>query len=68
MTDQQLPGRPGGRKRRATPIDLFPTFDEIAEHAHELFVAEGKPIDRVFECWSRAEAELLERAASKVIR
>ena len=68
MPSRQLPGGPSGRRRRTAPIDLFPTFDEIAERAHELFVAEGKPVDRVFDCWSRAEAELLERAASKVIR
>ena len=58
------------RRRQPKPAsaDAFPTFDEIARRAHELFVAEGRPIDRVFECWSRAESELLDRAARRVIR
>ena len=58
------------RRRPAAPlsVDAFPTFEEIARRAHELFVAEGRPIDRVFDCWSRAESELLDRAARRVIR
>ena len=67
MTDPPHHSEPR-RRRVARRDDVFPTFDEIAERAYELFVAEGKRVERVFECWQRAETELLERAARRVIR
>jgi hypothetical protein len=67
MTDE--PQRGERRRRRvARKDDVFPTFDEIAARAYELFVAEGKRVERVFDCWQRAETELLERAARRAIR
>jgi hypothetical protein len=66
MTDGSRRDAP--QRRRTHQGDAFPTFDEIARRAHELFVAEGRPVDRVFDCWARAESELLERAARRVIR
>jgi hypothetical protein len=56
------------RRRVARTDNVFPTFDEIAARAYELFVAEGKRVERVFDCWQRAETELLERAARRAIR
>jgi hypothetical protein len=60
-------GRPSSRS--AQPADVFPTFDEIARRAHELFAA-AMPRDGVsiFECWRRAEDELLELAAARATR
>jgi len=70
MTDGPFRGAPQRRRRSATlpPADVFPTFDEIACRAYELFLADGKKIERVFQCWYRAEDELLDRAARRVIR
>lgn len=68
MTDGPYHGPPLRRRRLAPAVETFPTFDEIARRAHELFVAEGRRVDRVFDCWNRAEDELLDRAARRVIR
>lgn len=68
MTDGPYHGAPLRRRRLAPPAETFPTFDEIARRAYELFVADGKRIDRVFDCWERAEDELLDRAARRAIR
>ena len=68
MTDGPYHGPPLRRRRVTAPAETFPTFDEIARLAHQLFVAEGKRVDRVFDCWYRAEDELLDRAARRVIR
>ncbi len=67
MTKRRTPDCPDDRTR-IPPLDVFPTFDEIAARAYELFVAEGKRIDRVFDCWSQAETELLDRAARRLTR
>ncbi len=67
MTDGPYHG-PRRRLRMVAPVDTFPTFDEIAHRAYEIFVAEGRHIERVFDCWDRAEQELLDRAARRVIR
>jgi anti-anti-sigma factor len=45
-------------------MDLFPTFEEIAERAYQLLV-EAKTVDAVFEYWGRAEDELLQRAVRR---
>ena len=67
MTDGPFHGR-RRRPQPPAPAEPFPTFDEIAARAYQLFVAQGKRVDRVFECWQRAETELLERAARRVVR
>jgi hypothetical protein len=61
---------PRDRVRREKPLALpvvFPTFDEIARRAHELFVLEGRRLNRIRECWERAETELLNRAARRTV-
>jgi hypothetical protein len=45
----------------------YPSVDQIAARAHELFISGGRRIARIPEYWRAAEAELLERAARKVI-
>jgi hypothetical protein len=56
------------RKCREVSVRVFPTDDEIAERAYEILRAEGNRLDRLRECWRRAEQELLDRAASRVLR
>ena len=63
-----------GRKRRRAhqargvpPIDKFPTTDEIAARAHDLFVAGGRRLTKIFEHWQRAEQELLDLAARRTL-
>lgn len=69
MTDGPYHGPPQRRRHRTVaPADIFPTFDEIAHRAYELFLTDGRRVARVFECWDRAEQELLDRAARRVIR
>jgi hypothetical protein len=68
MTDGPRPGR---FKRRSSPRkrrDVYPSFDEIAELAYELFLANGRHVERVFDYWQQAEDELLERAARRATR
>jgi hypothetical protein len=45
----------------------FPTADEIAERAHELFLAGGRRIAMISDYWRDAERELLQRAADRMI-
>jgi hypothetical protein len=63
---------PADKKRRPTPprheIDVFPTANEIASRAHDLFVTEGRRLTRIFEYWERAEQELLDRGARRAVR
>ena len=47
---------------------VFPTFEEIAERTYELFIDNGRHVDRVFDYWQQAEDELLDRAASLATR
>ncbi len=68
MSDGWYDGRMPRRRPLAAPTETFPTFDEIARRAHELFLADGRCIERIFECWHRAEDELLDRAARRAIR
>jgi DUF2934 family protein len=68
MADGSRPRRvkrqPSPRNRR----DVFPTFEEIAELAYQLFLANGRHVERVFDYWQEAENELLDRAAGRVLR
>ena len=45
------------------PTTSGPTYDQIAQHAHELFLARGETHGQDVEDWLRAEAEL--RAAGE---
>ena len=49
------------------PRPPFPTVDEIAARAHELFVSSGRRLNDIPEHWRAAEQELLERAATRVV-
>jgi len=68
MTDGPYHGAPQRRRRPIPPADVFPTFDEIARRAYQLFVDDGERVGRMFDCWYRAEAELLDVAARRAIR
>jgi len=67
----ERPDRRASRDRRhqSNPpcADPFPTVDEIADRAHILWIADGRRPDRIVACWRRAEDELLDRAARRVI-
>jgi hypothetical protein len=45
----------------------YPTADEIAERAHQLFLAGGRRVALIPEYWRAAERELLQRAADRVL-
>ena len=49
------------------PAVVFPSSDDIAARAHELFVVEGRRITCIPEYWRAAEAELLDRAVRRVL-
>ena len=52
--------------RPLPPVDNpFPTTDEIAARAHELFVAGGRQIRRISDHWRQAEHDLLDKAARR---
>lgn len=53
--------------RIPSPLDTFPTANEIAERAHDLFVAEGRRVTRIFDYWQQAEQELLDLAVRKTL-
>ena len=59
----------GNRRRRSElPAGApFPTSNEIAERAHDLFVAGGRRVTKIFEYWNQAEQELLDRAARRTV-
>jgi hypothetical protein len=44
----------------------YPTADEIAERAHQLFISGGRRIARIPDYWRMAEAELLIQAAQRI--
>jgi hypothetical protein len=46
-------------------IFAYPTADEIAARAYELFVSGGRRVARLPEYWRKAETELLERAVER---
>ncbi|HKB09752.1 MAG TPA: hypothetical protein VKD69_03820 [Vicinamibacterales bacterium] len=56
------------RTRGARAPEIFPTQAEIFNRAYQLFVASGVHPDRVSDCWHRAEDELLDEAARRVLR
>ena len=63
------------RNRRRCPgdnaplvLEVFPSFEQIAQRTYELFTTAGVPRESIFDCWRRAEDELLQRAASRAIR
>jgi hypothetical protein len=47
--------------------DPYPTADEIAALAHELFTSGGRRMSMIQEYWRAAERELLQRAADRFI-
>ena len=49
------------------PKDIYPTADEIAERAYEMLRERGSKTFGAADYWRIAEAELLERGASKAI-
>jgi hypothetical protein len=55
------------RQRPLPPLDRYPTTDEIARRAHDLFVAGGRRLTKIFEYWQRAEQELLDIAARRTL-
>jgi hypothetical protein len=55
--------RPGTRGL----VARFPTTNEIAARAHDLFVAEGRRVTRISEYWRKAEQELLDLAARRTL-
>jgi len=61
----------GRFNRRSSPRqrrDVYPSFEEIAELTYELFLANGRHVERVFDYWQQAEDELLKRSASRATR
>lgn len=68
MTDRSSRSHSKPTKRSSKVPIVFPTFDEIAWRAHEIFTSEAGRSLTIFECWRRAEDELLERAAARVVR
>lgn len=46
----------------------YPTSDEIAARAHELFISSGRSLKDLREHWRAAEQELLERSALRAVR
>lgn len=52
-------------KRHESP---YPSADDIARRAHELFTAGGRRIALIPEYWRTAERELLRCAANRVLR
>ena len=52
---------------RRPPKDIYPTADEIAERADEMLRERSSEAFGAAAYWSAAEAELLERGATKAI-
>lgn len=61
--------RVNGTRESWQPFDPrpFPTSDQIAARAHELFVSGGRRLQQIPECWRAAEQELLDRAARRLL-
>jgi len=62
------PAKRGRPSRKPAQTSVFPSFEEIALRAHQLFVLDGQRDNTIFECWRRAEHELLMRAALRIKR
>ncbi|HJZ74553.1 MAG TPA: DUF2934 domain-containing protein [Vicinamibacterales bacterium] len=58
---------PRAPRTRQPPPEVFPTPTEIADRAYELFLANGKRGERAADYWRRAEDELLDRAARRIV-
>jgi hypothetical protein len=55
------------RRRAGRDSDhRFPTANQIAERAHELFVSGGRRVSKIPEYWRTAEADLLNRDVTAV--
>jgi hypothetical protein len=67
MTDGTYNGSSRRPPRARQPADVFPTPTEIADRADELSLT-GELHAETTDCWSRAEEELLDRAARRVTR
>ena len=68
MTDGTYYGSSRRPPRARQPADVFPTPTEIADRADELSLAGELHAETTADCWSRAEEELLDRAARRVTR
>ena len=66
MTDGPFYGRRTERVRVPARPRIFPTDDEVAARAHQLFVARGERLELLEECWKRAQDELLDRDARRI--
>jgi hypothetical protein len=60
-------GRQANAGRSAPSRDPYPSIDAIAARAHELFVADGRRLDRLSTYWDLAAQQLLDYAASRTI-
>jgi hypothetical protein len=52
---------------RFDTVATFPGTNEIGERANQLFIEGGRHLTMIPEYWRRAEEELLDRAARRVI-
>jgi hypothetical protein len=68
MTDGTYYGASRRRPRARPPADVYPTPTEIADRADELAMTGEVDRETAADCWSRAEEELLDRAARRVTR
>jgi Protein of unknown function (DUF2934) len=68
MTEGPFFGSSDRRRRLSKLVAVFPTPDEIADRAYELFIDAGSRAEHEADYWRRAEDELLDRAARRVIR
>src|SRR5262249_37764074 len=68
MTDGPFFGQGNRRTRGVFRNSSCPPPEDIAARAHQLFVADGEQLERLSDCWQRAEDELLDRAARRLPR
>jgi hypothetical protein len=68
MADGPFRGHPVRRIPARRRVNSYPTTNDIAERAHQIFLSEGRRLDKLSECWRRAENELLDIAARRTIR
>ncbi|HMF99044.1 MAG TPA: DUF2934 domain-containing protein [Vicinamibacterales bacterium] len=67
-SSRRPPRTPRVPRTRQSPPEVFPTPTEIADRAYELFRTVGRRGERAADYWRRAEDELLERAARRIVR
>jgi hypothetical protein len=63
-----MQSRQGRQRSTIPPRDLFPTSDEIFDRVQEMFSSERAERRDYARYWQMAEAELLDRAARRVIK